>query len=317
MASLVSQRMLFRLADRNDYSSIGLRSKEIPTFVPGRAVRADDHRVVQVGDPGDIEEVAQRIRVRWDVTAETDGATPARIASLPSEIALDEVPGAAEVGRPLRIPIGLADEDLGPAVLEMHAGEHAMITGPPRSGKSSLLRVIAQQLRAADPELVLVGVCSERSPLFGEPTLDAFGTPDRLSGVIAAAPGDDRPWVVLVDDAGGVDDEDKAFDAMVRNGRPDLHVIVAGRTDELSGDYGRWTRTVRQSRNGVLLQPNLNSDGGLLGAQLPRRLHVRMSVGRGFVVASGLATLAQVATPAEPTDEPSTEGASGGTSAHA
>jgi DNA segregation ATPase FtsK/SpoIIIE, S-DNA-T family len=298
LASLVSQRWLFRLAEVNDFGTIGLRSKQVPAFVPGRAVRAEDHLVVQVGRPADVEAFAADVRARLG----DDGgaaAAPARITSLPTELALADVPGVTEVGRPLRVPLGVTDEDLGPATLELHPGEHALVVGPPRSGKSSLLRVVAQQLRAADPKLVLVGVCTERSPLWAEPALDAFGTPDRLSAVLAAGPADERAWVVLVDDAASFEDESGTFATLARCGRADLHLIVAGRTDELGSDYGKWTRQVRQSRTGVLLQPNLLTDGNLLSVKLPRRLHVALGTGRGFLVVGGMAHLAQFALPRE------------------
>jgi DNA segregation ATPase FtsK/SpoIIIE, S-DNA-T family len=297
LASVVSQRWLFRLAEVNDFGSIGLRAKQVPAFVPGRAVRAEDHRVVQVARPSSVAAFAERVRARLGEQAAAPAGAPVRITSLPAELPLDAVPGAAVVDRPLRVPVGVTDEDLGPAVLELHPGEHALVAGPPRSGKSSLLRVLAQQLRAADPGLVLVGVCNERSPLFGEPALDAFGTPERLAGVLAAAPGDQRRWVVLVDDAPAIDDESGAFATIVRCGRADLHLVATGRTDELGSDYGRWTRQVRQSRTGVLLQPNLLTDGNLLGVKLPRRVHVSLGVGRGFLVVGGVAHLAQFALP--------------------
>lgn len=40
LASLVSQKVLFRLADEGDFSAIGVRAKDLPRFVPGRAVHA-------------------------------------------------------------------------------------------------------------------------------------------------------------------------------------------------------------------------------------------------------------------------------------
>ncbi len=306
LASLVSQRWLFRLAEVNDFGTIGLRAKQVPTFVPGRAVRAEDRLVVQVGRPASIEAFAADLRARLG-DDRSDASAPVRITSLPSTLALADVPGTTELGRPLRVPLGVTDEDLGPATLELHPGEHALVVGPPRSGKSSLLRAAAQQLRAADPKLVLVGVCTERSPLWGEPTLDAFGTPDRLAAVLAAGVTDERAWIVLVDDAASFEDESGAFAALARCGRADLHLLVAGRTDELASDYGKWTRQVRQSRTGVLLQPNLLTDGNLLSVKLPRRLHVNLGTGRGFLVVGGAAHLAQFALPAERAGEPAAD----------
>ena len=52
---------------------------------------------------------------------------------------------------------------------------------------------------------------------------------------------------------------------------------------------------VRQSRSGLLLQPDLAADGDLLGVRLPRRVPVAMVPGRGFMVENGTATLVQSA----------------------
>jgi S-DNA-T family DNA segregation ATPase FtsK/SpoIIIE len=78
---------------------------------------------------------------------------------------------------------------------------------------------------------------------------------------------------------------------------PQLHVIVAGRSDSLRSMYGHWTKTVACSKTGLLLRPNVDLDGDLLGASLPRRAPVRMIVGRGYVVHNGEVDIAQVATP--------------------
>src|SRR5689334_23683377 len=54
LASLVSQKLLLRLADASDYSMLGLRAAQLPRFVSGRAVHSEGNRVVQVGLPGDL-----------------------------------------------------------------------------------------------------------------------------------------------------------------------------------------------------------------------------------------------------------------------
>lgn len=195
--------------------------------------------------------------------------------------------------------VGLGDEDLGPAVLELEVNDHVLVAGAPRSGKTSTLVLMATLIRAADPKAVLVGICEERSPLYPLEALDAAGTASQLAAVLRAAPSDERPWFILVDDAPGVVDVDGLLTNAVRSGRPGLHVVAAGRSDDVRGGYGHWSRQVRQSRTGVLLNPNLVADGELLGTRLPRRLHVPLLPGRGFVVVGGEPTLAQIALPPE------------------
>lgn len=105
------------------------------------------------------------------------------------------------------------------------------------------------------------------------------------------------PVVVLIDDAESVDDADGAIAGLLSGAGPQLHVVVAGRSDALRAAYGHWTKAVRASKTGVLLRPNADLDGDLLGANLPRRAPVRMLVGRGYVVHNGELDIVQVALP--------------------
>ncbi|MEY2434259.1 MAG: segregation ATPase FtsK/SpoIIIE, family, partial [Acidimicrobiaceae bacterium] len=281
LASLISQKLLFRLADVSDYSMLGLRTVQLPRFVPGRAIHSDGNRVVQVGVPGDLRALTG---VR-DATG---------IGTLPTDIAFDTLP-LAQLDPPCRIPLGIGDDDLEVAWLRVHDGEHVLVTGPPRSGKTNALALMARALRAADPDIVLVGACEARSSLLDVDAFDAVGSMRELEHILRAAPSDSRPWFVFVDDAPSVDDFDGALTAALHSGRTDLHVIAAGRADDVRAAYGHWLRIVRQSRTGVLLQPDLASDGDLLGVRLPRRLAVPLVPGRGFAVEGGQATLIHLA----------------------
>jgi S-DNA-T family DNA segregation ATPase FtsK/SpoIIIE len=106
--------------------------------------------------------------------------------------------------------------------------------------------------------------------------------------------------VLLIDDAEGFDDADGAIAGLLAAGRPDLHVIAAGRADSLRTLYGHWTAEVRKSKAGLLLRPNIDFDGDLVGATLPRRAPVQMTVGRGYLAHNGEAEIIQVALPDEP-----------------
>lgn len=296
LASLVSQKVLFRLADEADFSTIGVRAKELPRFVPGRAIHGVSKLVIQVGHPGEDFEAAG---ARWSGD-QARSRPPQPVRTLPNRVAFADLPGGAVLdGHSASLPLGLSDEDLEPAVLDLDVNDHVLVAGPPRSGKTSTLALLAALIRAADAKAVLVGVCDERSPLYPLEALDAVGSASQMATVLRAAPNDDRPWFLLVDDAPRVADVDGLLSKAVRSGRPGLHVIAAGRSDDVRAGYGHWSRQVRQSRCGVLLNPNLVADGDLLGVRLPRRLHLPLMAGRGFVVVAGEPTLAQIALPPE------------------
>ena len=294
LGSLVSQKILFRLADPGDFASVGMRPKELPVFVPGRGIHCESRLVVQVGDPGDdLKTVAKALHGQYEVRR-----PPPRIGALPATVPFSCLPGGARLSpRSVELTVGIADSDLGPAALVLRPTDHALVAGPPGSGKSSALALIASVLRAADPGLVLVGVCDERSLLWPLEALDAAGPLADLAHVLRAGLGDARRWFVLVDDAPLVSDEHGVLRALLRPGRPGLHVVAAGRADDIRGGYGHWTRHVRQSRTGLLLQPDLGVDGELLSARLPRRVLVPLTAGRGFVVNTGDPHLAQIALP--------------------
>ena len=81
---------------------------------------------------------------------------------------------------------------------------------------------------------------------------------------------------------------------------PDLFVVASGRPDALRTAYGHWTARVRRSGTGLLLRPAIDVDGDLLGAALPRRAPVALTVARGYVVCDAAVTLVQAATPPGP-----------------
>jgi len=139
LSSLVSQKVLFRLADSSDFGAIGLRPKEVPAFVAGRAVHGDSKMVIQVGHPGDdFKALGKVLRDRWP-----DSSPPPGIASLPARLSYESLPGGARLDpAPVELTLGIADEDLGPAVLTLRATDHALVAGPPGSGKTSTLMLM-------------------------------------------------------------------------------------------------------------------------------------------------------------------------------
>ena len=77
--------------------------------------------------------------------------------------------------------------------------------------------------------------------------------------------------------------------------RAGLHVIGAGKADGLRSAYGHWTQGLRRSRLGLTLKPDLDRDGDLWGASLPRRGPAQWVPGRGYVIVEGEVELTQAA----------------------
>jgi S-DNA-T family DNA segregation ATPase FtsK/SpoIIIE len=178
----------------------------------------------------------------------------------------------------------------------LYEHEHGAVIGPARSGRSTTLLTLAASLRAAAPTAQVLAVARRRSPLRDHALVDrSAATDDDIRSLLDAAMVASGPTLVLVDDAEGVDDPAGALQRLLDAGPADVRVVLAGRPDTLRSLYGHWTQSVRRSKAGLLLLPDRDLDGDLLGAQLPRRVHVAMGPGRGFLVADGDVDLVQVA----------------------
>jgi S-DNA-T family DNA segregation ATPase FtsK/SpoIIIE len=296
---VTTQKWLFRLADTYDYASAGVPAKLAPAAVAGRCVFAETRLQTHVASPStSLPDAVERVTSRWAGFA----PKPTVVGQLPELVTVSDLGVRAELGgEPWRIPVGIRESDLEPALLEAYEGEHVLVAGPPRSGKSSLLLAMAETLRAGAAaegvDVALWGVCGRRSPLARSGLDRCVVGDDGLAALLAAARVHRGRLVLLIDDAEQFDDTDQAIAGLLSARPTDLLVVAAGRSDDLRTLYGHWTKTVRKSRCGVLLQPNIDYDGELVGGTLPRRAPVAMSVGRGYVSSGGTLEFLQAATP--------------------
>ncbi len=283
----IHQFIVLEQTSESAYSNVGISTRNLPSFVPGRALVGSPPMVVQVID--------------WEAAVELGAVklsaleAPPSMDGLSSDVSRQLLP-VAKVEPNLAIPIGLSDNTRDPAQLVLRAGEHALIAGPSRSGRTNALRVIASQLRAADRSLVLVGVTATiGSPLLSEGVFDAGGPPEDLESVLRASLEERRRWVVLVDDAEVMELDNGALYDIARKSPANVTIIAAVRSSSVRQNYGHWTRFVRASSTGLLLQPDPTVDGELLGVRLPRGQRFDAFVGRGYLVQAGEVDVVQVA----------------------
>ena len=276
------------------------QQKNAPARLPGRCVLAETRLQAHVATPSaSLPEAASRLGERWGQGA----PKPTVVGQLPESIAVADLGVVAHVSED---PSRESDRDAGVGPHRRGAGgirrvERILIAGPARSGKSTVLLTLAETLRAGahaeGGNLAIWGVCGRRSPL-ADAHLERTAVGDQgLAALLASARLHAGPLVLLVDDAEAFDDADDAFASLLSGRQADLHVVAAGRSDELRGLYSHWTRTVRKSRCGVLLQPNVDLDGELLGVTLPRRAPVALTPGRGYLASGGTVELVQCAAP--------------------
>ncbi|KQR44794.1 cell division protein FtsK [Frigoribacterium sp. Leaf164] len=295
MDEVTTQKWLYRLADQYDYASYGIRGKSVPAAVPGRCVDTVTGLQMHVATPeGDLAAAVAQVRGAWAGTPPKANA----IGQLPDDVRVDELDLAPVLtGEPWLLPIGIGEDDLTPAQLEVYEGEHVMIAGPARSGKSTLLCALAESIRALPGDRPAVwGIGDRRSPL-ATAGLDrvAVGV-DEVPALLASLRLERRPVVLLIDDAERFDDADQSIASLLASRTP-VTVVAAGRSADLRTLYSHWTKTVRKARCGVLLQPDVDYDGDLLGATLPRRAPVALSRGRGYACVGGAVRLVQTISP--------------------
>ena len=316
------QRLVFRLADRGDHAAFGIPTSAIPDRHPGRAVAVTDGAEVQVASPaGTLTEVVAGRRTReapavvvatpWSLPdpANRPGRWASPIPVLPEEVGLGRLArpwATVGPGGSLTLAIGVDGDSLGAARLHLGPDGHAVVAGPRRSGRSTALATLAAAARAGGATVILVG---QGRPEPGGGRVDGAGptvldaSDPSLGEVIgqlrsaSPSPAGPAPLLVLVDDADLLADEHPVLAALATTRSPGLHLVVAGQTDRFRSRYGHWAREVLAQRTGLLLAPDLDLDGDLLGTRLPRRLAVGLRPGLAWRVNGGTDGLVQLARP--------------------
>ena len=299
MDEVTTQKWMFRLADPYDYSAVGLRPADAPAQVPGRTVGAETALQTHVATPGcALDDAVGLVRRAWPDAVRKVSV----VRALPELVPAADLEAGDATAEPWRVPIGLRGTDVATAYVELYEGEHALIAGPARSGKSTALLGLIESLRRlkapGGSKLSVYGLCQRRSSLASAPLDRVAVGADEVAALVASVRLARGPVVLLIDDAEQFEDTDASLSGLLGANLPNLHVVAAGRSDELRSLYSHWTRTLRKSRAGVLLQPDLDYDGELLGVQLPRKSLVPLTIGRGYLCQSGAAVLVQTAAPA-------------------
>ncbi len=291
VASLVPTKLVMQLADRYEYTGLGVTASDLPE-IPGRALEAGTSLEVQLA------------AVTADDVADLVGATgspdpdraPWAIELLPTEVKIPDVVGGAEVyDLEWRVPLAVGDDSLAPIAWSLHEGDHVLIAGPARSGKSTALATIAAVLRSARPDIHITALTTRRSPLADCAAVDLLVDDPGLLRAATGKAGSEQPHAILIDDAEDVDDPAGVVASLIADRRPHLHIFAAGAGDVLRSAYGHWTLAVRRSRLGLALRPNPTSDGDLWQTALPRHGPAFFPAGRGYLVAEGKVELCQVA----------------------
>lgn len=230
---------------------------------------------LQVGDArSGAEAVAEAERERWA------GRHAQPVPCLPTVVSRASL-------RPTRgldgIPIGVRLDTLDHVSLDLRAA-NLLVCGPAGSGRTSALRSIGNALAVCPGVRVVAGLDG--------PGADA-GLASLLDGVTDAKDVGDR--VVIVDDLDRLtDDRLDALDRLVAAGGS-VRVVAAVDVTLARRSYGGVVDRLRRDRHALLLSPEHDLDGDLVGVRLPSSSTVAAAPGRGVLAFRGRCTPIQVA----------------------
>jgi DNA segregation ATPase FtsK/SpoIIIE, S-DNA-T family len=306
LGSLFPRKLVLRQSGPDDYLATDLpatswRDRNLP---PGRGF-VDGHEV-------------QIATLSTEASAEGDSAVlaaisasflptapPARVESLPSLVRLDDLPQAPE---PLVVPVGLSRSEVSPVFADLRHG-HFLVAGPYRSGRSTTLATIAAALHRSSKGSRF-HLIATRGPLLSQRGWEQVVTnplalEDYVDGLDALMDRDEEV-LVFVDDAEDLVDATggQSLERVIKQARDNqVRFIAAGESRALARAFGGWVAELRKDRRGLLLDPDADVDGALLGVRLPRARQAHPP-GRGYLVHRGECELVQVAQPQDDSEDP-------------
>jgi S-DNA-T family DNA segregation ATPase FtsK/SpoIIIE len=291
--SIVSRcavRVVLHLHDRHDAASLGVAAASVAPRIAGRAVIGATATAVQMIAPQPLRGLGRRRR------------RAVAIGSLPTHVSAADLPTPHHDQSSWHVAIGIGFQHLAPLVLEVVDGEHMLIAGSARTGRSSALARLCSGWLDSAAEAHVVVIAGRRSPLSGwlgasEGRVDTHDRTEPALDAVLAAIAEGRRVMLAVDDAEMVDDVGGRLAAMIAERTSGLTVVAAGRPDALRQSYGHWTLAVRRSRLGLLSSNAQDVDGDLLGATLPRRAMLAPRPGLFHLVEGGNVELVQLAMP--------------------
>ncbi|GHD29610.1 FtsK/SpoIIIE domain-containing protein [Nocardiopsis kunsanensis] len=299
-ASTTEHRLVLRCNDPGDYNAAGLQARKLPESVPdGRAFRGSDSTELQgallTEDPSGGAQAAELTSIARFLQRRTPKGTapgPFRVDVLPEHLTLRETERYLDGPlRPLWALLGVGGNELTAIGADLASTPTFLISGPPRSGRSSMLLTMAQTLVMGGSELLVVAPrTSPLSSLKGHRSVVAYlDSPEpklsQLHKALGAMEGDTA--VVVVDDAELLLNSDLGREftriarGMVGEG---WAIIAAGGNEALQGGFNGWHVNLKRNRMGALLSPQAQADGEVLGIRLPKGVPApRLDVGTAYL----------------------------------
>ncbi|WP_189269310.1 FtsK/SpoIIIE domain-containing protein [Streptomyces fuscichromogenes] len=287
-SSTTEDKVVLRLNDRQDYSSVGIPTKSAPSQPsPGRGIRVQDLSSVQIAvlredlsgteQAQALTDLGHELAIREQSVPEQ--RRPLRLDLVPDRITYADAMTLHMPGGPMKPLVAVGGDTLTSLGPDLSDVPSFIIGGPPRNGRSTALYTASLSLLAAGAGLLVLA--PRRSPLRtlkGRPGVASVITDvevpvDDFRGALGQIT--EEYGVVVVDDAelfmGSEIDSDLAL--LARGGAgAGWGVLAAGNAESLSLSLAGWMGQMKRNRCGMLLSPQNLSDGELIGVKLTRGL---------------------------------------------
>jgi S-DNA-T family DNA segregation ATPase FtsK/SpoIIIE len=295
----VSRRVVLRMSDEGAYSILGAPKDVLnERSVPGRAiVDGFETQLAVMGGTANVARQTSELSAFAEELRSRGAAEVGEIGSLPTELAVEQLPGSVD-GQPV---IGISEDLLGPKGFEP-VGTF-VVAGPPRSGKSNALRALMTSISRFDPEAKFFHFGGRRAVLrdFRTWTASATGVEDaralakELTGIVGdeTVPG---RIVVVVENVTEFADSDaerplkELFQAINRS---DHFLMGDGDVSQLGSGYG-FIGDFKGGRRGIVLKPDTYDGDSLFKVPFPRVARHEFPEGRGLFVENGRAVAVQM-----------------------
>ncbi|MEV1009623.1 FtsK/SpoIIIE domain-containing protein [Streptomyces sp. NPDC049881] len=291
IATLTEDKYALRLADKGDYSGVGLTSRKVPDDVPdGRMFRnqaATQIQIAVLADELSGQAQAAALTAIGEWAAERDRGVararrPFRVDVLPSRLTFaDAWEKRDPEGSESRLwgLIGVGGDELMGYGPDLAQGTPAFIVaGPAKSGRSTVLSMLADSYLARGVRVVVAAPRpSPLRELAGRDGVVQVFTGDDLSEKdvreALSTSSREHPIVVFVDDAEDLRrcDADPELRAIITQGSElGRYLVLGGDEGDIGGGFSGWQVEAKKARRGVLLSPATHRSGELIGAKLPR-----------------------------------------------
>lgn len=311
VSSLTEDKYGLRLADRSDFSMLGIPARKVPEEIPpGRAYRNESGIETQFallaednsgqGQAAAITAIGERATARDADVPRT--RRPFRVDTLPSRISFDEAwelrdPEASRSKLWALVGVG-GDELMGHGPDLAQGVPTFVIAGPAKSGRSTVLMNFARSYLSQGVRLIIAA--PRQSPLRqlegNEQVLKVY-TGDDIDEdefeefIDASEPSVENPIVFLIDDGELLEDADAEpqFKKLISRGAErGLALVIAGDEEDVCSGFSGWQVDAKKGRRGILLSPQDSSSGDLIGIRLSRSMvGGQVNPGKGMLHLSG------------------------------